>query len=456
MRQAERAKINAKVQHRENMVAQGRHSAYIKALLGEQTPHNTLDSLQTHAGTITNPKDIHTTLTEHFSNHYSTPPLHQHGIHTPGWNWQTGGNKDQFLSLIKHHKIPAHLQEIIWSAMQTPPESTAVHTELSDIFTSPPSFDDFCTSIQRKPNKKAGGLTKTTYSMLKGWSLEYKQLVYDNIIPYWTTKQIPEWWTWTKLRLKPKDPDNITPDTLRPLVLVEVLRKVWIGLIIHQINSSWEKHNILNKSQHGFRPKRGTDTALLQLQTIFEQSTLSQAPIYLSSWDVKKAFDSLSKNTLRFSWTRLGVPDDIANLLVSLDEHGHTIISTPYSERRWKKKKYKGFATPQEYFTGERGAGQGDVGSPLNWVAAYDILLTALSTVTEGAFYIRRPNHTCTQADDIAYADDLISSMSTITGLQLKADIVSSFSIIFGLDIATAKLRTFLHSPSNLSTNQPS
>ena len=290
--------------------------------------------------------------------------------------------------------------------------------------------------------------------MLKSWSLEFKQLVYDNIISSWTKKEIPEWWKWTNLTLKPKDLDNITPDTLRPLVLVEVLRKVWIGLIINQTNAIWHRHNILNPSQHGFRPKRGTDTAILQLQSIFEQSAENQSTLYLSSWDVKKAFDSLSKNTLRFGWTRLGVPEDIAKMLVSLDEQGHTIIRTPYSQKRWKKLRHKGFITLSEFFSGERGAGQGDVGSPLNWVAAYDILLCALSTVTTDNFYVKRSNNTLVPAIDIAYADDLISAMSTAAGLQLKADIVSAFSIIFGLDIATVKLRTFCHFPTgHIPTN---
>jgi hypothetical protein len=46
---------------------------------------------------------------------------------------------------------------------------------------------------------------------------------------------------------------------------------------------------------------------------------------------------------------------------------------------------------------------------------------------------------------DIAYADDLLSGISSLTGLQMKADIAFAFAIIFGLDIPYSKLRTFLH-----------
>jgi len=190
---------------------------------------------------------------------------------------------------------------------------------------------------------------------------------------------------------------------------------------------------------------------------MFEQSSLSSSPLYLSSWDIKKAFDSLSKNSLRFSWTRLGVPAHIAELLVSLDKDCHTIVHFPYAQDRWCRQRYKGFSD-QDYFNAIRGAGQGDVSSPFNWDAAFDILLCALSSVHTDAFYLLDSSGHLSPARDISYADDLLSGMSSLSGLQLKADIVSAYSIIFGLDIAIPKLRTFVHFPHGsplLSSHSP-
>jgi hypothetical protein len=106
MRQAERIKINDNIRHRENMIALGKHSRYFKLILGEHTPFHTLDSLDTPTGIITDPKNIHETLTSHMSNHHSTPLRHQNGIHQTNWNWQTGGTKQEFLNSISHHNIP--------------------------------------------------------------------------------------------------------------------------------------------------------------------------------------------------------------------------------------------------------------------------------------------------------------------------------------------------------------
>jgi len=173
MRQEKRIKMNENVRHRENMIALGKHGRYFKLILGEHTPFNTLDSLDTPSGIITDPRTIHETLTTHMNNHHSTPLRHQNGIHQRGWNWQTGGTKQDFLNSIQHHNIPTHLTDIIWTAMTDIPKSTIVRSELSSIFESPPSFEDFCNAIKEKPHKKAGDLTGTT-SYLHGALRKYQ------------------------------------------------------------------------------------------------------------------------------------------------------------------------------------------------------------------------------------------------------------------------------------------
>jgi hypothetical protein len=114
------------------------------------------------------------------------------------------------------------------------------------------------------------------------------------------------------------------------------------------------------------------------LQVMFEHSAKSQSPLYISSWDISKAFESLCKNVLRFSSARVGVPPAMADFLVSLDEDGHTLVRTTEPRKIWKKQGYKGFQKTPDYVDAVHGAGQGDVGSPFNWDAAYDILLCAL------------------------------------------------------------------------------
>ena len=74
----------------------------------------------------------------------------------------------------------------------------------------------------------------------------------------------PKWLQWGWLCPKPKDPSaGITLDGLRPLMLLEVLRKLWVRIYIRKIVHLWEVHQALTPSQHGFRRGHGTDSALM-------------------------------------------------------------------------------------------------------------------------------------------------------------------------------------------------
>ena len=53
------------------------------------------------------------------------------------------------------------------------------------------------------------------------------------------------------------------------------------------------------------------------------------------TWDITKAFDSVSKNVMKLAWTRLGVPEDWVQWLVGMDENGTTTVRTPHSIGIW-------------------------------------------------------------------------------------------------------------------------
>jgi hypothetical protein len=80
-------------------------------------------------------------------------------------------------------------------------------------------------------------------------------------------------------------------------------------------------------------------------------------------------------------------------------------------------------------FSTEKGVGQGDISSPLLWIAAFDIPLTALSTVKSG-FKVLDLSDLAAEVTDIAYADDVVSMVATPEALQDKADIMSAWSLL--------------------------
>ena len=84
------------------------------------------------------------------------------------------------------------------------------------------------------------------------------------------------------------------------------------------------------------------------------------------SWDISKAFDSVSKDMIRLAWERVGVPPPIIEWLIALDE---------WAVAEWEKLGSEAFAPTSDdgkihFFSPERGAGQGDTSNPATGLGA--------------------------------------------------------------------------------------
>eukprot|EP01041_Mallomonas_annulata_P042177 gene42177-biopygen8671 len=140
------------------------------------------------------------------------------------------------------------------------------------------------------------------------------------------------------------------------------------------------------------------------------------------------------------------------------------MVRTPAAKKAWKDRHYQGIQTPDnlysasmrpispnqplsavlvEAFDAERGTGQGDVTSPLCWTALFDILLRMLDAADRDPFMCRGANGRLYRAGETAFADDMESTTATNTAMQIKAEVVSAFCLIFELSISPAKLRRY-------------
>ena len=89
-------------------------------------------------------------------------------------------------------------------------------------------------------------------------------------------------------------------------MLLDVLRKVWTTLVMGNITKVLLKHRVLRVTQHAYLPLRGTDSANIQVVNILEAAFSEKRSLDGSSWDIRKAFDSVGKWLIRLAWRRLG------------------------------------------------------------------------------------------------------------------------------------------------------
>ena len=347
------------------------------------------------------------------------------------------------------------MTQLLWEAFTAPFQHTELQYELQQALRDPPTLAEFTAAIQYHKGITAPGASGLTYKMVKGWPPSVIMKVHE-LLTLAFSGPTPAWLQWGWLCTKPKDPENgITLDGLRPLMLLEVLRKIWVWIDVRKIVRLWEAHGALTPSQHGFRRGHGTDSALMVHLNCFEHAQSTNTALFLSSWDIRRAFDSVAKEAMDASWRRLGVPEATAHWIAHLDDHGPTAIRSPWALEAWRKAGYQGFgATISSVLPGtfvrERGTPQGDVSSPHAWTAFFDIALRAFA-MTNPSLHFQMPSARATTAtvSDLGYADDLVSLSSSLAGLQHKADIMSAFALLFDLTISAPKLRAACLGPSN-------
>ena len=109
-----------------------------------------------------------------------------------------------------------------------------------------------------------------------------------------------------------KDPTHLI--NYRPISLLEVMGKVFERIITDRLIKFLNTNNIMNPDQFGFHKSRGTQSALALL---YEKVAISQKQHYqcnIVCRDIKKAFDKVWHDGLRYKILNINLPDIIEKI----------------------------------------------------------------------------------------------------------------------------------------------
>ena len=98
-----------------------------------------------------------------------------------------------------------------------------------------PTFDEFQRHLKSAKKGSAGGMSGLTYDMMKCWPLQLLKAVHADLVELWDSDIIPTSWNCRWVQLIPKKDEPGLSD-LRPLCLLEVMRKVWAKTFVSRIN----------------------------------------------------------------------------------------------------------------------------------------------------------------------------------------------------------------------------
>ena len=121
----------------------------------------------------------------------------------------------------------------------------------------------------------------------------------------WQERGTPDWWSdrWLVVIFK-KEHDIVKIGDLRPLILMDTVEAMVRGSTTTDA-CLLEKHDVLRHSHHGFCAGRSTIKASLLFINKLEEALVKGKVLHTRSWDITRAFNSVSKNVMRMAWARL-------------------------------------------------------------------------------------------------------------------------------------------------------
>jgi hypothetical protein len=426
LRTEQRLRICAAVKAREELRKEGKLKAVLASMLGEFRKRKqgyTMEQITMEGEIVVDPEIIQGEGTETFRVWFDEEEN--------GFNWQRWQELSEDFTEADASGVPRRVLRAIRKALRA-------KIEPNDKLNEEPTLKEFKEVMAHLKKDSAPGVSGLSYNMMATWTDETIGRIFEDLRNLWRKGISPQSWKVRWLVPIPKKQDPELAD-LRPLMLLEALRKAWTTIFVRRIQAFWNKYRVLHPGQHGCVKNKGCETATAEVVHALETAKEFKTEAYLTSWDMRRAFDSVSKSLITFALKRVGVPEALANYLVEMDKGGTTILRSPLALAVQRA----GLRVGDLGFEAKRGTGQGDVVSPAIWTAVFDILLTALDDVEEGGLRVRTEWGDVQQVGDVAYADDLVSIQATAASLQTKADLVSGFCILMGLTLATDKFRAF-------------
>ena len=111
-----------------------------------------------------------------------------------------------------------------------------------------PTLEDFKIHIKYLNPRSAGGPSGLTYLLVQQWPDKIKDKIYEDLKRNWLDKTPSKLWSLKLLQTIPKKKENPGLQDLRPLMLLEMTRKIWVGLIMMRIGDFWRKWGLIDES----------------------------------------------------------------------------------------------------------------------------------------------------------------------------------------------------------------
>jgi exonuclease III len=303
----------------------------------------------------------------------------------------------------------------------------------SSMLYGPITLDEIIALLNNTSNHSSPGPDQISWRLIKLIPLGHTFWTYllGELNDIHTTGEMPvNWNKGITILLSKIEPFNGDINKLRPICLINTLRKLWTGIIDNRLKKYVEYNDLLKGTNFGFRKGLSTSNSLFLTKSIIDIADRRKDPLYLILLDIQKAYDSVPSKAIDLSLQRIGIQPQLIHAILSVNRN----LSV-------KIQHYYGSTTP---FKQTNGLPQGDKYSPILWLIFYDPLLQRL--LEESTGFILESGLSISH---LGFADDLKLLSSCPKDSQHQLEITSSFLDLFKMKANPEKTIVALNKYAN-------
>lgn len=294
---------------------------------------------------------------------------------------------------------------------------------LADVL-RPITGDELDAAIARLPTRKAPGPDGVRAELYKFAHPSVRDALRNCFNAILAGGDPPRSWSHGHIFPVPKADGIPNVENSRPISLLSTQRKLFERIVCDRLTEILDKERILHEDQHGFCRGRSTLTPIMVLNSILEHARDTETPMYGVLFDVSKAFDTVPREGLDQSMQRLGFPDGLRRLLLTLNSAATAQVITAHGLT--------------EEFDVERGVRQGSILSPLLWRIFMDpVLCQWRGQIDPYALGNGHGGHVHIFGQ--AYADDAVGYASSEEGLEQRIRSMELFCEYHGMKLNMSK-----------------
>jgi ribonuclease HI len=210
----------------------------------------------------------------------------------------------------------------------------------------------------------------------------------------------------------------------RPIALMETILKITEKIIFDRITKVLNGQGMLRKEQHG---NKSVKAPIRSLTEMIEDAIQTGSELHIFSADIAKAFDSIEYWSQAISWSALGMPPDLVNMLVDMDKEGQTSVIL-------------GQGRSTDWYKSGRGVRQGSIGGPIKWAVFINFWLELVHKAAKGEGY--RMAEAAPEDEETLghmYVDDSNWMAGKVEGMNLLIELGEEFTEFHGLKFNKAK-----------------